>query len=347
MNKDDGSARIWYNVGDTKYAYNHHLPKRCAFMPTVKQETVHGLSVYVLDNDQMTAWLCPELGNNVYRLYDKIADREVLLVPDSLEALRQQPGSAGTPLMLPPNRLRHGKFSFGGRDYQFDVQQPGVHHSHGFLRNHPWTVVRTETTDTQCSVTSLFDTSLFPDILKQYPHALKIEVTYTLCGSSLVQTAVIANDGDEPAPVGYGLHTWFLIDGEPEKWSLTLPVEELWELTEDKIPTGRRLPLGDYESLPTGMKLQGSDMDTVFQIGRNPRTAVLAKEGYSIRYTASEAYLQWVIYTKGKADRIICLEPYTWVTNAPNIDAPAEITGLRAVSKGEPLELTVTLEVVR
>lgn len=316
-------------------------------MPSVKQETWQGMPVYVLDNDQLTAWLCPELGNNLYRLYDKKAARDVLLPASCPEELKRQPGSAGTPLMLPPNRIRHGRFSFAGREYRFDINSPNGYHIHGFLRNHPWTVTRTETTDDRCSVTAKFALAAFPDVQRQYPHDLKVEVTYTLQGSSLVQTAVIMNDGDEPAPVGYGLHTWFLIDGEPEKWKLTLPVAEMWELDGGNMPTGRRLPLGPYEALRDGMNLKGADMDTVFQIGDNPRSAVLAKDGYALRYTASEAYKQWVIYTKGPADRIICLEPYTWVTDAPNVDAPPEITGLRAVRKGEPLELAVALELIR
>lgn len=316
-------------------------------MPTVKQETLQGMSVYVLDNDEMTAWLCPELGNNLYRLYDKKARREVLLPPDSLNDLQRQPGSAGTPLMLPPNRLRHGTFSFGGREYRFEINNQQGHHIHGFLRNHPWTVIRTEEAEDHCSATSRFETALFPDIQKQYPHDVKLELTYTLRGASLVQTVVITNDGEEPAPFGFGLHTWFLIDGEPEKWRLTLPAEEIWELDADNIPTGRRVPLGDYQALTDGMNLRGVSMDTVFQIGNNPRIAVLSKDGYALRYTASQEYLQWVVFTKGTADRIICLEPYTWVTNAPNLDAPADVTGLRAVSKGEPLELAVTLDLIR
>jgi aldose 1-epimerase len=88
-------------------------------------------------------------------------------------------------------------------------------------------------------------------------------------------------------------------------------------------------------------------MDTIFQIGSNPVKAVLSKEGYSITYSASEAFKQWVIYTKGLAQDYICIEPYTWVTNAPNLRMDPAITGFSSLAPGETRNLWIDMKITR
>ncbi|WP_135553985.1 aldose 1-epimerase [Paenibacillus cymbidii] len=315
----------------------------------IKQEQWQGIPVYTMTSGSLTASLCPSLGNNLYRLYDGAAEREILRVPDSPETLRQTPGHYGTPLMLPPNRLRHGAFAYRGQTYQFDINTPNGHHIHGFLRNHAWQVTRFTEEDGVCTLVSVLRTADYADIMRQYPHELEIAMTYTLTPDSLVQHVAIRNLGNTAAPLGFGLHTWFMLDGEPEQWSLRLPVESIWELDDELMPTGRRLPLGDFAGLnrPEGLALKGVNLDAVFYIGNGAKQADLVKPGCKLSYRVSDEYKHWVIFTMGTADQFICLEPYTWVTNAPNVDEAPEITGLRAVEPGDALQLEVALDIER
>lgn len=301
--------------------------------------------VYTVENEELAVSLCPWYGNNLYRIWDKRAKREVLRVPERLEILKENPGQFGTPLMLPPSRIRHGKFHFEGRDYQFDINTPDGHHIHGFLRNHPWTFVEERSNDT--TLVSTLDTAEFPDIMRQYPHPITIEVAYVLEGSSLIHRTKVTNRGETAAPFGFGLHTWFMLDQEPEKWSLYLPVSELWEPGYQLLPNRERVPLGDLTGLQDKLPLRGFKLDHVFRIGDNPHVAILSREGYEIRYSASDHFLHWVVYTNGIVNDLICLEPITWVPNAPNIDLPAELTGMRAVGPKQTLELEVCLELHR
>ena len=41
-------------------------------------------------------------------------------------------------------------------------------------------------------------------------------------GEHIISKMVITNRGKETAPIGFGLHPWFLLDHEPEKWTLQL-----------------------------------------------------------------------------------------------------------------------------
>lgn len=307
-----------------------------------------GTPAYQLENDHLIVSICPAIGNNVYSIWDKKLQREMLRKPESPAELAEQFVQYGTPILMPPNRIHKGQFQFDGRSYQFDVTQRHFgNHIHGVVRQQPWTVSQDgETADGHLYITSVFHLADDAEVQRQYPHALDLEVTYTLAGSTLTQRVKATNKGGEAAPFGYGLHTWFLLNGKPESWKLQLPVSGIWELDEHNLPTGEIVPLGRYESLIEGQVLQGQNMDTVFQIGDNPCIAILSGEEAEIRYSGSDIFKQWVIYTKGEAHDFICLEPYTWVTNAPNIDLPAEVTGLRGIQPGESLELEVELKVV-
>jgi aldose 1-epimerase len=298
-----------------------------------------------MENEELQVSLCPSLGNNLFRIWDKKAQREVLRVPASAELLEENPGQYGTPLMLPPSRIRHGKFHFAGRDYQFDINTDNGHHMHGFLRNHPWKFHIERSNET--TLISSLDTFAFPDIIRQYPHPMTVEVTYVLEGSSLIHRTKVTNRGETAAPFGYGLHTWFILDQGAEKWSLQLPVADLWETGYQMLPHRERVPLGELTALQSKLPLQGLNLDHVFRIGDNPRSAVLSRENYTIHYSASNLFTHWVIYTKGLTKDVICLEPLTWVPNAPNLELPAELTGMRAVQPKETLELEVLLELLR
>ena len=302
----------------------------------------HGNPAIKLENDHLECLLLPTFGNNLVRIYDKRASREVLRIPDSPDAIKAKPGHFGTPIMLPPNRIRRGQFLFEGRPYQMEVNTPEGHHIHGFLRNRAWRVTKLD----NASVTTEFLTADYPEILKGYPHELKVSCTYQLSGTNLKQIVSIENRSKLNAPVGFGLHTWFLLDGQPERWRLHAPATDIWALDSETMPSGELIELGKFSALNDAMPLAGNDFDTIFRVGKKQTVAKLMRDdGYAITYTPSAEYLHWVFYTKGVAKDFLCLEPYTWVTNAPNLNLPDEITGLRKVEAGGSLILNVELSI--
>ncbi|KIL42421.1 aldose epimerase [Gordoniibacillus kamchatkensis] len=312
----------------------------------IKQDSWQGQTIYLLENNRLAVSLVPSINNNVYQIYDKTLQREVLSVPESPEQLLERPVHFGTPILMPPNRIRNGRFTFDGREYQFDVKPETGHHSHGVLRALPWKAVHVSSCEGIDAITSLFNTADHPDVMRQYPHDLTLEVIYELAGSSLIHKLRVANHGTTTAPFGYGLHTWFQLDHAPDKWTLQLPVDGVWELDEGLMPTERILPLGDeYAGLAEGINLKGRNLDTVFRIGDREAIAELLGPGCNIKYSGSKQFKHWVIYTKGEADNDICLEPYTWVTNAPNLSLDPELTGLIGIKPGEQLTLQVVLDI--
>ncbi|TVY09442.1 aldose 1-epimerase [Paenibacillus cremeus] len=313
----------------------------------IKQIDWQGTPAYTLENDTLIVSICPAIGNNAYSIWDKKLDRETLRVPASPAELIEQPIQYGTPILMPPNRISKGKFHFDGRDYQFDINHATGNHIHGMNRSQPWSVTASGEREGKLFLTSVLRLAEDANVQRQYPHALELEVTYELEGGTLRQLLKATNHGETSAPFGYGLHTWFLLDGEPDKWTLQVPTEGIWELNELNVPTGQIDKLsGRFEQLVQGDRLGGYNLDTVFQIGDYPCLAILSKDTMEIRYSGSKEFKQWVIFTKGEANEFICLEPYTWVTDAPNLDLPADVTGLRGIAPGDTLELEVKLEVL-
>ncbi|WP_019635875.1 aldose 1-epimerase [Paenibacillus fonticola] len=319
-------------------------------MKKVTKGQWNGYDTYTLHSRELDVTLLPRLGNNVIAIRDHIQQRDVLRSPEEseLDFYLQKPYHFGIPLLIPPGRIRRGQFTYAGQEYLFDRNTANDNHIHGLHRTQAWCVSDIEEDDEGCTITTEFVTSEDPNWIRQYPEPLKIEMTLRLQGAELSQTFKISHLGDRPAPFGLGLHTWFLLDGEPSKWTLTLPVTGMYKLDEELITTGEIAPLGELEQLNTGLNMQGRNFDTMLQIGDHPAQATLLHDdGYGLVYSADQAYFKhWVLYTKGEAEQFLCIEPYTWLPDAPNSGLANELTGLIELQPGQSLELNLQLKMI-
>ncbi|AIQ14347.1 aldose 1-epimerase [Paenibacillus durus] len=311
-----------------------------------------GYDTYILHSRDLEVTLLPRLGNNVISLWDRKERREVLRRPEEadLDFYMQKPYHFGIPLLIPPGRISKGQFEFDGAHYQFDRNTAGDNHIHGLHRTQSWCVSDIEEDEEGCAVTTEFKTANDAHWMEQLPAPLKFEMTFRLQDASLKQTLKVTHLGSERnIPFGIGYHTWFMVDGQPKRWSLKLPVESIYELNDQLLPTGKVLPLGSLEALNEGMNLQGTNFDTALRIGeKRPVEALLLRDdGYGLRYLADESYFRhWVIYTKGPADQFLCAEPYTWLPDAPNVSSDPSFTGLLTIAPGQSLELTTSIEMI-
>ncbi|RCX19645.1 aldose 1-epimerase [Fontibacillus phaseoli] len=319
-------------------------------MKKVTKGQWNGYDTYILHSRELEVTLLPRLGNNVISIWDHVRQRDVLRRPEEgdLDFYLQKPYHFGIPLLIPPGRIRRGHFSYAGQEYQFDRNTANDNHIHGLHRTQAWCVSDIDEDEDGCAITTEFTTSDDPNWMRQFPVPLKMEMTLRLQGASLKQTFKISHLGDRPAPFGLGLHTWFLLDGEPDQWSLKLPVSGIYLSDEEIITTGETAPLGELEALNEGLSLQGTNFDTMLKIGNHPVQAELIRsDGYGLHYSADPAFFKhWVLYTKGEANQFLCIEPYTWLPDAPNSGLPDEETGLIDLQPGQSLELNVNLDMI-
>lgn len=310
-----------------------------------------GYDTYILHSRELTVTLLPRLGNNVISLWDHKENREILRRPDEsdLEYYMQKPYHFGIPLLVPPGRIRQGRFQFEGTSYQFEQNTAEGNHIHGLHRIQSWCVSDIEEDEDGCAVTTEFTTTDDPRWMEQFPAPLKFEMTFRLQDNRLRQTLKVTHLGEQRIPFGIGYHTWFMIDGEPGRWKLQLPAEAVYELNDELLTSGNLLPLGDLETLKEGMSLENADLDTVLRIDeQQPAEALLLRDdGYGLRYSADKDFFRhWVIYTNGQAEQILCIEPYTWLPDAPNLPKDTSFTGMIILEPGQTLDLTSTLEMI-
>ncbi|WP_106766908.1 aldose 1-epimerase [Paenibacillus faecalis] len=310
----------------------------------------NGYDTYTLKTDRLEVTLLPRLGNNVIEIKDLQEQRHVLRRPDESELAfyLQKPYHFGMPMLIPPGRIEKGRFEYEGSHYQFEQNTANDNHIHGLHRTQAWCVSDIEEDEEGCAVATEFLTANDPRWISQMPQPLKLQMSFRLQGSELHKRFIVTNQGTAPVPFGMGYHTWFLLDGRPDEWTLKLPVEGIYVLNEELLPTGERAPLGELNSLNTGYNLKDSNFDTIFSIPEGePAEAILSRsDGYEIHYSADRSYFKhWVLYTKGIADEFLCIEPYTWLPNAPNLNLPKETTGLIHLEPDQTVELYTKLQI--
>ena len=173
------------------------------------------MSVYVLSDKEAgcEAKVVPEFGNNCFSFsFDADGEQiDIIDPPPSLDALKNRASGYGNPILFPfPNRIREGKFTFEGQDYQFDTAIPGANHIQGLVISRPWNVEKTEATDEAgAQLVSSIKASDFPDIIRQYPFPFDLRVTYILKDGVLSMVTEMENLGERNMPMGYGIHPYF------------------------------------------------------------------------------------------------------------------------------------------
>ena len=116
------------------------------------------------------------------------------------------PAASGVVLVPWPNRIRDGRYTFGGVERQLALSEPAFGNaSHGLLRFGAYTAV--EVADDRLVLAA--------DVVPQtgYPFHLRTRVTFTLLPDGLHVEHVIENVGADTAPVALGIHPYLQIGG--------------------------------------------------------------------------------------------------------------------------------------
>jgi aldose 1-epimerase len=166
-------------------------------------------------------------------------------------------GARGQVLMPWPNRIRDGRYEFGGQPEQLALSDAALHNaSHGLVRWAAWRPLEHTRERLRMGIT------LHPQ--PGYPFHLQLAIEYVLGTGGLRTTLSAHNLGSEAAPFGAGCHPYLrpragLVDAA----ELRLPAAVYLEVDERLVPTGRRLPVAETrydfrERRPIG--------DTVFDL---------------------------------------------------------------------------------
>ncbi len=167
------------------------------------------------------------------------------------------PAASGTVLVPWPNRIRDGKWSHDGTDYQLWITDPSVGSaSHGLLRFMPYTPLVHD--DDRLTLAA----TVFPQ--SGYPFQLDTTVTYTLTATGIEVTHTIVNVGSAPAPVALGTHPYLTVGDVPTaELTLTSPGAGMLLLDERLLPIGESAVDAAHD-LRAGALLGDVDLNTTY-----------------------------------------------------------------------------------
>ena len=288
-------------------------------------------------DSRLEVW--PALGFTAYRW--AVGGAELFYTaPTFFEEKR--PTRTGLPILFPfPNRIRDGRYSWDGRDYQLPLADPAKKNAiHGFACHAPWRIVGEGADADSAWLTGEFHASRdAPHALDLWPADHRLRLTYRLLHHSLRVEAVVDNPDAKPLPFGLGYHPYFRVApfGGPQAL-VTIAARKAWPLSEN-LPTGEPHPIDSTAGRPfADLKLDDAltDLhplrveDDLALIGQVQAPA----GGPSLDLWAARDFRELVAFTPPHREAV-CLEPYTCTTDAINLQQQGVDAGLRVLQPGD------------
>ena len=318
-----------------------------------------GRTVYTLRDESSGALasVLPSYGFNLFDLRLPVAGqvRRVVVASDDFPDNPTGPGRNGTPVLFPfPNRIRDGKYSFGGKSYEIPVGTK-VHAIHGFAIAAKWDVVDHGATAREAFIVGRFHLAEHaPESRPLWPTDAILTIRYALSGRKLGMTIKVENPTDLDLPYGFGIHPYFRIpfaSKDPSKGRVILPAAEYWPL-EGYLPTGERKPVAPWIDFRQGQTMTALKLDDVltglaFDGDRCTCRLVDAELNAELRLGFDRYFRELVVFTPPFGEgTLIAVEPYTQTTDAINLAARGVDGGLRVLGHGQSETMTIAMETV-
>ncbi|GLY82770.1 aldose 1-epimerase family protein [Actinoallomurus iriomotensis] len=150
----------------------------------------------------------------------------------SHDADEPTPAAAGQLLTPWPNRIDHGRYSFGGETHALPINEGPLDNAiHGLVRFAPWRVAAHER----------HRVSLTHRLLgySGYPFRLDLTVEYALdADGGLTVRQSARNAGSRVAPYGHGAHPYLTLGRPLDECELLVTAERYLEIDRRAIPVG-------------------------------------------------------------------------------------------------------------
>jgi aldose 1-epimerase len=226
-----------------------------------------------------------------------------------------------------PNRVRDGRYVFGGAEQRLVLNEPERGAAlHGLVLDERFAVVASSPQ----AVTLACDLRDRPG----YPFALRIEVAYELGADGLAFELRATNTGDRAAPFGGGLHPYFA--GRADDWVLEVPAATRVPVDERMLPCAPPVPVaGTPDDFTRAREVGRRRIDTCFgdlaRAGDGRARVRLAGPRREIEVWLDERFRFVHVYTADAVDDPararagIAIEPLTCAPDAFNSGAGLEI----------------------
>lgn len=282
---------------------------------------------------------------NLVRLYFKPRNCDIFHWCDDETELLTHPQYYGIPLLFPPNRTEHGRFLFQGRVYLMPVNDSiRGFNVHGFLLHH-----RPESV---CCEGNLLRVTLrwTPNDpgFTGYPHEFSLTSEYRFGPASVSIETLLVNRSEADMPYGIGYHTAFAAPHD-EKVRIRVPHDgKFW-----RVHPERRLPDGTLAEIPPEVatvldgraEIRSCALGSLFSASPQGECFEILRKEVGIRFSVDPKFRFFAVWNAdGKRD-LICLEPMSWLTNAPNLALPHEQSGVRVLAPGNTVRFSMNLQI--
>jgi aldose 1-epimerase len=300
---------------------------------------------------QAEVW--PSLGGNCLRwqVPSAAGSLDLLYVAPDWEQ-NPIPTRSGIPVLFPfPNRIRAGQFNFAGTNYQLPLNDPSKQNAiHGFACRSAWRVVDQGTSSEAAWLTAAFQASIDAlQWLRLWPADYRLTLTYRLETHRLHLEAKIENPDQRLLPFGLGYHPYFRTD--EDACVARVPALMTWTL-ENSLPTGQLQPVDERTDLRVPRPVEDLRLDDIYthfgkttahsDFGHLRGELIFPKHG-TLRVWTDAEFTELVAFTPPHR-KATCLEPYTCVTDAVNLQSKSSCAGWRHLQPGQSFTARVVLD---
>jgi aldose 1-epimerase len=307
--------------------------------------------VFVLSSEDLSvqAEIWPDLGCNClrWRVPGPTGPLELLYSAPDWET-NPVPTRSGIPILFPfPNRIRDGRFTWNGRQFEQPPNDPAHKNSiHGFVCHHSWHVRNSSGKNDLATFTAEFQAcaDAAPEF-RLWPGDYKLTMRYLLGPDSLSLSATINNPGQDPIPVGLGYHPYFRIPfvnhASSNECLVSVPANSAWELV-GNLPSGKKTPVDSARDLRKPRSFSELHLDDLLTdfVSDSPehmlqlRGSIHQPTVGTLEIWTSNRFREMVVFTPPHREAI-CLEPYTCTTDAINLEQQGVDAGLTVLNPGE------------
>lgn len=318
----------------------------------IKEHSIDNESYLDIETPEWKSRIILSVGSIMLELTDKKTGLNILRTPETVDDLKFQPEVYGFPVLIPPNCICKGLFSWRGRDYFLPVNNRFGNHIHGVVLNRNWSLSASGEENGSAWVETSYTYDERNEMFAGFPHKFRADLRYTFLPDRVLQRLTVTNLGGETMPLGAGFHSTFnfpLGDKSPEAYrtsSVRATVADFyWKFDMEKrfCITGEKVKWNGYDDFRHGkiinrepVSKQCPMVDDIID-GKPFNGAILdfPVPRVKIVYEWDKKYRQTALWNWFGMEDFFCAEPMSWMADSPNLPLPESETGLYPLTPGE------------